>query len=130
MLLNEQEKRWYCFKDNVVLIDVQAATKPSQKHKRNWGRTLLTALFCAIPLSNQLAFLFAYNQRARSTELNCPHCKSPAIEEADKTLRWKNKGFDTIFEYRCLGCGTVWQRWAEGSGSKKTTISELIASAG
>jgi hypothetical protein len=112
MLLDEEEQRWHCFRDNVVFIDSKTAGKPSQKHKRNWGRILVAALICAIPFSNPLFFLSLYEQ-SRLTELNCPRCSSPATEVADRTLRWKNKRFDTILEYRCRDCGAVWQRWGE-----------------
>jgi hypothetical protein len=115
MLLDEEEHRWYCFRDNVVLIET--ASKPAQKSKRNWHRMLAAALLCIIPFSNPLFFLSAYDH-SRLSELNCPRCKSPATEVASRTLRWKNKRFDTILEYRCLGCGTVWQRWGERSVTK------------
>jgi len=109
MSFDQEEKLWYCFRDNLFFLDGKAASKPSNLRKRNWGRMLLAALLCMIPSSNPFFFLSAYD-KSRLTELNCPRCKRPATELADKTLRWKNKRFDTILEYRCQGCGAVWQR--------------------
>jgi len=108
MRFDEEEQLWYCFRDNVLFIHDAAAGKASHKRKRNWGRILVAGLLCTIPFSNPSFFLSAYDQ-SRSVELNCPRCKSHATEVANRTLRWKNKRFDTILEYRCLGCGAVWQ---------------------
>jgi hypothetical protein len=112
MSYDEEEQLWYCFRDNVLFIEDEAAGKASHKRKRNWGRILVAALLCTIPLSNPLFFLSAYDQ-SRLTELNCPRCKSSATEMANRTLHWKNNRFDIILEYRCLGCGAVWQRLEE-----------------
>ena len=112
MLLDEEEQRWYCFRDKVVLIGNETTIKPGQKRRRNWGRILMAALFCAIPFSNPSFFLSLYDQ-LRSRKLICPRCKSSANEVANRTLRLKNKRFDTVLEFRCLDCGAVWQRWGE-----------------
>jgi hypothetical protein len=93
---------------------IETSSKPAQKPKRNWRRILAAAFLCAIPFSNPLFFLTAYDQ-SQLSELQCPRCKRSATELAGRTLRYKNKRFDIILEYRCLSCGAVWQRWEQRS---------------
>ena len=114
MSFDQEEKRWYCFTDNLPFIKNEQASKSSPKPKPDWGRILAT-LLCILPSSNPSFFLSAYD-RQRLKGLNCSHCKSIDTEVVNRTLRLRNRRFDTIFEYRCLSCGAAWQRrWERGA---------------
>jgi hypothetical protein len=113
MFFDEREQRWSCFADNVNLTYDEAAGKFSRKPKRNWRRILAAALLCAIPFTNPYFFMSAYDRR-RLRKLNCPNCRSSATEVANRTLRLKNKHFETILECRCRSCGAVWKRSEAG----------------
>jgi hypothetical protein len=112
MSFDDKGQVWSCFADNVKLTSDEVAGKPLGKRKRNLGRTLLAVLLCAIPGTNPFFFMSAYDRLLR--KLNCPNCKSSATEVASRTLRWKNRRFDTILEYRCQSCGALWKRSKAG----------------
>ena len=107
MSFEKEEQRWYCFRDNLALTANEQAGRSSQKPKREWGRILVATLSCAIPFSNPLFFLFAYD-KLRLRRSKCPHCRSTDREVLSRTLRLRNNRFDILLEYRCPACGTVW----------------------